>query len=74
MNILTAAFLGAVVLLVSRTITIQQAFHAIDWTVIFLSAWILPLGIAIENTGLASLIGEGLGQIGIEWGPLPFYP
>ena len=70
MDILTASFLGAVSLLVSRTITIQQAFHAIDWTVIFLLAWILPLGIAIENTGLAALIGQGLGQVGIEWGPL----
>jgi len=70
MDILTASLLGAVSLLVSRTITIQQAFHAIDWTVIFLLAWILPLGIAIENTGLAALIGHGLGQVGLEWGPL----
>ncbi len=70
MDILTAAFLGAVSLLVSRTITIQQAFLSIDWTVIFLLAWILPLGIAIENTGLATLIGQGLGQVGVEWGPL----
>jgi len=70
MDILTASFLGAVSLLVSRTISIQQAFHAIDWTVIFLLAWILPLGIAIENTGLAALIGHGLGEVGVVWGPL----
>jgi di/tricarboxylate transporter len=69
-DILTAAFLGAVTLLVTRAITIQQAFRSIDWTVIFLLAWILPLGLAIENTGLAALIGSGLGRVGIQWGPI----
>ena len=37
---------------------------------IFLLAWILPLGIAIENTGLAAMIGESLGWIGENHGPL----
>lgn len=69
-DILTAAFLGAVTLLVTRTITIQQAFQSIDWTVIFLLAWILPLGLAIENTGLAAMIGSGLSEVGIQWGPV----
>jgi di/tricarboxylate transporter len=70
MPIVKAAFLGAVVVLATRTLTFQQAVHGIDWTVIFLLAWILPLGIAIENTGLAALIGEGLGWIGVQHGPL----
>jgi di/tricarboxylate transporter len=70
MPIVKAAVLGAVVLLVTRTLTFQQAVRGIDWTVIFLLAWILPLGIAIENTGLAALIGEGLGWIGENHGPL----
>jgi di/tricarboxylate transporter len=70
MPIVKAAFLGAVVLLATRTLTFQQAVHGIDWTVIFLLTWILPLGFAIENTGLAALIGEGLGWIGENQGPL----
>ncbi len=70
MPIVKAAFLGAVVLLATRTLTFQQAMHGIDWTVIFLLTWILPLGFAIENTGLAALIGEGLGWIGENQGPL----
>ena len=56
MPILKAAILGAIILLITRRITIQQAYRAIDWTVIFLLAAILPLGIAMENTGLATLI------------------
>ncbi len=70
MTILEAAILGAVLLLVTRVVTIQQAYHAIDWTVIFLLAAILPLGTAMHNTGLASWIGNQLGGFGVSFGPL----
>jgi len=70
MPILKAAILGAVVLLITRRITVQQAYRAIDWTVIFLLAAILPLGIAMENTGLAALIGHGLGWVGETYGAM----
>ena len=70
MPIVKSAFLGAVALFVTRSLTFQQAIRATDWTVIFLLAWILPLGIAIENTGLAAMIGQGLGWIGAQHGPL----
>jgi di/tricarboxylate transporter len=66
--ILKAALLGAIALLVTRSVTIQQAYGAIDWTVIFLLAAILPLGIAMENTGLGALFGAGLGWVGDEYG------
>jgi di/tricarboxylate transporter len=69
MPIVKASILGAISLLVTRRLTIQQAYRSIDWTVIFLLAAILPLGIAMENTGLAELIGEGLGWVGINSGP-----
>jgi di/tricarboxylate transporter len=37
-------------------------YQAINWTVIFLVAAILPMGTALVNTGLASLIGEGVAE------------
>ncbi len=70
MPILKAAILGAVVLLVTRSITIQQSYHAIDWTVIFLLAAILPLSTAMRNTGLDGFIGGILGGFGVDYGPL----
>lgn len=70
MPILKAALLGAVGLLVTRALSIQQAYKSIDWTVIFLLAAILPLGIAMENTGLAGIIGHALGSVGTSWGPM----
>ena len=63
-SILEAAILGAVAMVVTRTITIQQAYQSINWTVIFLLAAILPLGTAMENTGLNTVIADlftGLG-------------
>ncbi|MCH7664665.1 MAG: SLC13 family permease [Acidobacteria bacterium] len=69
MPILKAAILGVVVLLVTRRVTTQQAYRAIDWTVIVLLAAILPLGRAMENTGLAESIGSFISQIGISFGP-----
>ena len=70
MPILKAALLGAIGLLVTRALTIQQAYKSIDWTVIFLLAAILPLGLAMENTGLAGLIGHILGSVGTRWGSM----
>lgn len=70
MPILEAAILGVVVLLASRSITAQQAYRSIDWTVIFLLAFILPLGTAMQRTGLAGHLGLWLGEVGVSRGPL----
>lgn len=64
MGILEAAILGVVFLLVAGAIRMQQAYTAIDWSVIFLLVAILPLGVAMEETGLAHMIGEGIVAFG----------
>ncbi len=70
MSILKASILGVIALVLTRGITIQQAYDAINWTVIFLLAGILPLGIAMEKTGLARMIGERIAELGIGLGPI----
>lgn len=69
MPILSASILAVVVLLLTRTLTIRQAYDAIDWTVIFLLATLLPIGIAMQNTGLDVLVGETLAGIARPYGP-----
>jgi di/tricarboxylate transporter len=64
MSILESAILGVVLLLVTRTLRIQQVYQSIDWTVIFLLVGILPLGIAIERTGLAAVLAGGIVELG----------
>ena len=67
--ILTAAILAVVVLLVLRVFTIQEAYKSVDWTVIFLLAAILPLGLAMEGVGLAAAIGHRLAAVAAPYGP-----
>jgi di/tricarboxylate transporter len=68
-DILKAAILGAVVLLLTRAVTIQQAYKSINWTVIFLLAALLPLGVAMVKTGLADMLGRQVARVGDPWGP-----
>jgi di/tricarboxylate transporter len=53
------AFLtGALTMILSRVITIQQAYDAIDWKVVFLLVGLIPLGIAMQKTGAAYFLAE----------------
>jgi di/tricarboxylate transporter len=70
MSILKAAILGVVALLVTGAVTMPQAYKAIDWTVIFLLAAILPLGMAMEKHGLAARMGEAIADAGRPLGPV----
>ena len=69
MSILEASILGAVAMLVTGCIKVQEAYKAINWTVIFLVAAILPMGKAMENTGLAGIIGDHIAALGQSAGP-----
>jgi di/tricarboxylate transporter len=70
MSVMKAALLAAVFLMLTRRLSIQQAYHSISWTVIFLLATILPLGKAMENTGLSTLLGQGISETAAPLGPL----
>jgi di/tricarboxylate transporter len=52
-------------------LNMEQAYRAIDWRAVFLIAGMLPLGIAMQETGtaefLAGKVMDGLG----EFGPWP---
>ena len=65
-----AAIIGAVGMVLSRCISLEEAYRAIDWKVIFLLAGILPLGIALQQSGTASLLANSLLQPLIKFGPV----
>ena len=56
--IVKGAVLGAILLLVLRSLSIQDAYESISWSVIFLIASLIPLGTAIHNTNLDKNIGD----------------
>jgi len=68
--ILVAAILGAVSMVLSGCINLEEAYKSIDWKVIFLLGGILPLGIALQESGTAELLANGLLQPLIRFGPV----
>lgn len=53
-----AFFTGAIAMVLTRALTIQEAYQAIEWKVVFLLAGLIPLGIAMQKTGTAAFLAE----------------
>ncbi len=51
---------GAVAMILGGVLTIEEAYRAIEWKVIFLIAGLIPIGIAMESSGAAALIAQSL--------------
>lgn len=56
--ILVTAIAGAVLMVLTGCLTVQELHASIRWDVIFLLAGMIPVGIALENTGGAELLAE----------------
>ena len=67
--LLAAALVAMVVLLASRTVKIQRVYRQLNWPVYFLLAATIPLGAAIEKSGLAERIGGWISESGHGAGP-----
>ncbi len=65
-----AAIAGAVAMAIAGCFGRKDLYEGIDWKIIILLAAILPLGTAIENSGLSeTLVGAGMHVVGSH-GPL----
>ena len=52
--------LGALGMILSRVMTIGEAYRAVDWRTIFLLGGLIPLGMAVTQTGTAQWIAKGI--------------
>lgn len=68
--LMVAAIIGAVGMIVGRCLTIEEAYEAIDWKVIFLLGGIIPLGLAMEQNGVALWLTNLALEPLIRFGPL----
>ncbi len=55
-----AAIAGSLMMIITRCLTIEEAYRAIEWKAVFLIAAMLPLGMAMQKTGAAMLIAESV--------------
>jgi di/tricarboxylate transporter len=63
--------IGAIGMILSRVMTITEAYRAVDWRTVFLLGGLIPLGMAVSQTGTAEWIANGLiGVLGENMPPL----
>ena len=68
--ILVAAMIGTLGMLLGGCLTIEEAYNAVDWKVIFLLGGILPLGLALEQSGAALWMADTILKPFAVSGPL----
>lgn len=68
--IVAGAIVGCILMVLTRCLTLEEAYASINWSVIFLLAGVLTLGTALETTGAAHLAGNLLVENLGSWGPI----
>lgn len=68
LHVSIAMLIGALLMVLSGTLTMDEAYQSIEWKSVFLIAGMLPLGLAMENTGTAQLLAEQIINLIGGWG------
>ncbi len=53
-----ALLVGAVGMILSRVLSMDEAYRAVGWNTVFLLASLIPLGVAVQDTGTAAWIAH----------------
>ncbi len=69
MPIYLSAVIGAALMVLTRCLTMEEAYRAIEWKGIFLIAGMLPLGEALDSTGAARYLATGVVEAVVGFGP-----
>jgi len=65
-----ALLTGAIGMVLSGVLNIEEAYEAVSWKTVFLLASLIPLGLAVETTGTAKWIAE---QVLLVVGHMPVW-
>lgn len=68
MPIAALAVLGAVFVVVTRCLDMEEAYQSVEWKIVFLIFGMLALGLALEKTGGAALVAQALIRELGSWG------
>lgn len=64
-----SATLGGLLMVLVGALPVDDVYEAIDWRIIFLMAGLLPLGLAMNDTGAAQFIVDNTVGLLLELGP-----
>ena len=65
-----AMLIGAVVIILSGILSMEEAYRSIEWQAIFLIAGMFAVSLAMVETGLASLLGNGMVRLVTPFGAI----
>lgn len=68
--LLSAAGLGVIILMATRTISMTEAKKTIDWRALIIIAMSLGIAMAIQQSGLAEILANGIARIGSHFGTI----
>jgi di/tricarboxylate transporter len=68
LKLAVAMLVGAVGMLLAGVLSMDEAYHAINWKTIFILACLIPLGGAMDSTGTAAWIAQ---ELMVYFGDLP---
>ena len=60
LSILGASLTGVAAMLLTNSISLENVYHKINWQIIFLLAGMIPLGVAMTNTGADVWLSDNL--------------
>lgn len=60
---------GAIAMILGGVLSVEEAYRAVEWKVIFLIAGLIPIGIAMETSGTAAFLAEYLVTIVEDFPP-----
>lgn len=65
-----SAILGVALMILTNCLTMEEAYRYIEWKAVFLIAGLLPMGIAMEQTGAAEILANGMVTLIGNMGPM----
>ncbi len=70
--IVVAALTGGALMVVAGCLKPDEVYPAVDWKVVLMLAGLIPLGTAIESTGLAAMLAKFIAAVFGHFGPVVF--
>ena len=61
--------MGALLMVLTRCLSLEKAYQSIDVKIFVMIAGVIPLGMAMEKTGVAALLATLISQLLVGWNP-----
>lgn len=69
MPIEITSVVGVALMVLTGCLSMEEAYHSIEWKSVFLIAGMLPLGLAMQQSGAAEILTQLINTVFGHWGP-----